>query len=83
LAAIMNSSISLWLSRRWRRSMRRPGALVEDDAALGQVEMERAALGARLAERRKGTVKRRHDRLEERLRRCVRRAVARRLRSAS
>jgi hypothetical protein len=52
---------------------------IEDDAALRQIEVERAALGAGLAERRKCAVERRHDIIEEGPGRRVRRAVARRL----
>ncbi len=52
---------------------------VEDDAALRQVEIEGAALGARLGERRVGAVERRHDGLDEWLRCRIGRTVTRRL----
>ena len=73
LAAIMNSSISRWLSRRGRgsiASMRPVG--VEHDCALGQVEVERAALAPRLVERAIGAVERPQHRLEQRRASCRR-----------
>ncbi len=52
---------------------------IQDDAALREIEVECAALGPRLAERRESAVERRHDVVEERPGRCVRGAIARRL----
>ena len=73
LAAIMNSSIRRWLSRRWRGSIAAHLALlVEQDAPLRQIEIQGAAALARGQQRAEGAIERLDHRVDQRRRRLVR-----------